>query len=78
MEEVIYHKHTGNHGDGPKLSADESIEKAPQAAIVAAVVGSLTSGGSNDLKSADAVILNNAIARIAALETALKNLKLLK
>jgi hypothetical protein len=72
---VDIHFHNGT--DSPKIPAS-SILRVPQEAITSASGGTLTSGGINDLKTADALILNNAITRIAELETKLQNLGFIK
>lgn len=68
--------HAHNGIDAPQISFS-NMEGAPQAALTTASVGSLTSGGSNDLRTADANIINNAITRLNELEDRLQNLGLL-
>jgi len=68
--------HAHNGIDAPQISFS-SMEGTPQASLTTASVGSLTSGGSNDLRTADANIINNAITRLNELEDRLQNLGLL-
>lgn len=72
---VDVHFHNGI--DTNQLDAKEALIGAPQAALTSATGGSLTSGGSNDLKTADSTILTNLITRVGELETRLRNLGLL-
>lgn len=73
---VDYHEHTGT--DSPRLNAKRSILKAPQSTMTTASAGSLTTGGGAVLSSADAIILNNALTRIAEIQTKLTNLGLIR
>lgn len=71
--------HTHNGTDSDKLYLGNAVRNAPQEALTTAITpATLTSGGSNDLKSADAAILQNAITRLAEVEDTLQALGLLK
>lgn len=67
---------THNGIDGQSIQG-QFISQAPQPAIVSASIGSISTGGSAVLSTVDATILNNALARIAALESVLQALGLL-
>lgn len=69
------HAHTGV--DSQRINGKNLIN-APQSALTTASIGSLTSGGSNNLKTIDADILNNLITRVGELETKLQSLGLLQ
>ena len=71
------HRHNGT--DSHKLYLGNAAQSAPQEALTTASdPATLTTGGANDLKTADAEILQNAITRLAELETKLQRLGLLK
>lgn len=71
-----YHQHTQT--DVGQLDASKSLINSPQSKLTTASGGSLSTGGAAVLTSADAAILNNAITRIADLETKLTTIGLLK
>jgi hypothetical protein len=70
--------HTHDGVSGNKLVAQDALVGAPQEALTAPSGGSLSSGGSGDLKTTDADILNNLITRVNELEDKLQALTLLK
>lgn len=69
---VEEHKHNGI--DSQKLRGEQAIFNAPQDSLSPADTNILSTGGANNLKTTDATILNNAITRIAELETKLQKL----
>ena len=71
ITELKYHLHNGT--DSPKIDGNNLLN-APQLALTSEVVGTLTSGGANNLKTADQLILVNMQTRINELETKLKDL----
>lgn len=71
---VDRHEHNGT--DSSRLPA-KSILGAPADAITAGIGGSLTSGGTEDLKTDDYLILVNMQTRIDDLEARLEELGLL-
>jgi len=73
---VPYHTHTLT--DAGQLDAKAALIRTPQAKLTAVAGGALTSGGAAVLSTADSVILANAIARLADLETKLTTIGLLK
>lgn len=77
MEKVLPHDHGGTNS--PKLYAGDALEGAPQEALtVASDPNTLTTGGANNLKTADALILQNALTRLNELETKLQALGIIK
>lgn len=70
--------HTHNDVDSPKLYLGDSVVDAPQEAITTADGGTLTSGGTEDMKTVDKDILDNAILRIGELEALLQLYGLVK
>lgn len=62
--------------------ADKELGKnlfhAPQPALPALAVGSLSTGGINSMLTGDAALLNNTISRLNAMEAALIKLGLLR
>lgn len=76
MPPLTPHRHNGT--DSPKLYAGEALKNAPQEALTAASVTVLTSGGANDLKTADSLVIANLRTRLNELEDRLQFLGLLK
>lgn len=70
--------HSHNGIDTPKLYANDCLENAPQEALTTKNTNTLSTGGTEDLKSSDSLILDNLILRVDELEIKLKNLGLLK
>lgn len=75
QEQFDNHEHNG--GDSKKIKGS-NLYRAPQIALTTADGGTLTSGGANNLKTADSLILSNAITRLGELESKLQNLGLLQ
>lgn len=71
---ISNHFHDGN---GSQQIQGQYLSQAPQSAMTTASAGSLSSGGTAILSNADAIILNNALTRIAELESKLQNLALI-
>ena len=77
MEKVTPHLH--DDVSTPKLYAGDSLVNAPQEALtVASDPNTLSTGGANNLKTADALILQNAIDRLNELEIKLQALGIIK
>lgn len=77
MNPVTPHLH--NDTDSPKLYAGDALLNAPQEALTTATdPATLTTGGANNLKTADAIILQNLLTRFAELEDKLQTLGIIK
>jgi hypothetical protein len=75
----IISPHRHNDVDSPKLYLGDAVLDAPKEALTtASSPATLTTGGSNDLKTVDAVILQNLLTRFAEMEDKLQELGLLK
>ena len=73
-EQITTHTHNGT--DSQKLNLTD-LNGLPASALTAASGGSLTSGGTEDMKSADTTILNNVITRVGEIEARLQSLGLI-
>lgn len=73
-KKISEHDHTGL---GSLALEGKNLAKAPQSALTTVDVSSLTTGGANNLKTADATIIDNMRTRINELETKLQNLGLI-
>lgn len=69
--------HTHNGTDSPQVFGGD-LFNAPREAMTTADDDAFTTGGVNNLKTADATILDNMRTRINELETALRDLGLIK
>jgi hypothetical protein len=69
------HQH---NGFGSIRIKGENLLKSPQDALTAVDNGALSSGGLNSLKDTDSQIIANMRTRINELETALRNIGLLR
>ena len=67
---VEQHIHSGT--DSPQLKASESLINCPQSALTTASATVLSTGGTEDLKTADSLVIDNMRTRINELETALR------
>jgi len=67
---VEQHIHSGT--DSPQLKASEALVNCPQAALTTASATVLSTGGTEDLKTADSLVIDNMRTRINELETALR------
>ena len=70
------HRHNGVDSD--KLYLGNAVQDAPQEALTATDTATLSSGGSEDLKSSDSDVIDNIRTRVDELETKLQRLGLLK
>jgi hypothetical protein len=69
------HEHTGT--DSKKLTG-RSFFNSPQSSLTTKDTGVFTTGGANNLKTADATILDNMRTRINELELRLQALQFLR
>jgi len=67
---VEQHIHSGT--DSPQLKANEALVNCPQSALTTASATVLSTGGTEDLKTADSLVIDNMRTRINELETALR------
>jgi len=75
MERVTDHRHSGT--DSSQLLASEALENAPQSALTTASAIAFSTGGTEDLKTDDQLILDNMRTRINELETKLRAIGLI-
>lgn len=73
-QKISEHLHDGL---GSKTIEGRNLSKAPQSALTTKDSSSLTTGGANNLKTADATIIDNMRTRINDLETKLQALGLI-
>lgn len=67
---VEQHIHSGT--DSPQLKASESLVNCPQSALTTASATVLSSGGTEDLKTDDSLVIDNIRTRVNEIEAALR------
>lgn len=70
------HNHEGT--SGRQLDAKFALLRVPQEALTPKSTATLSTGGSNDLKTSDSQIIQNLRTRLDELEEKLQNIGLLK
>lgn len=67
---VEQHIHSGT--DSPQLKANEALVNCPQPSLTTASATVLSSGGTEDLKTDDSLVIDNMRTRINEIEAALR------